>query len=107
MSEGDKYTCPLCVRALQQQERREQRKAEAAAAAEIEREAKEAQAARKAKLVCRSCPTQAETMAGFYHVLVGVYALVGVSAHICHQVVVVAGCDKAHLVANSNIANTK
>ena len=51
MSEGDKYTCPLCVRALQQQERREQRKAEAAAAAEIEREAKEAQAARKAKLV--------------------------------------------------------
>ena len=57
MSEGDKYTCPLCVRALQQQERREQRKAEAAAAAEIEREAKEAQAARKAKLVCMLCPT--------------------------------------------------
>ena len=51
MPEGDKYTCPLCVRALQQQERREQRRAEAAAAAEIEREAREAQAARKAKLV--------------------------------------------------------
>ena len=60
MSEGDKYTCPLCVRALQQQERREQRKAEAAAAAEMEREAKEAQAARKAKLVCGSCPTSRE-----------------------------------------------
>ena len=54
MSEDDQWACPLCVRALQQQERKEQRKAEAAAVAEIEREAREAQAARKAKLVCDS-----------------------------------------------------
>ena len=51
MDEGDKYTCPLCTRALQQKERKEQRRSEAAAAAEIEQQAREAQAARKAKLV--------------------------------------------------------
>ena len=55
MSEDEQWACPLCVRALQQQERKEQRKAEAAAAAEIEREAREAQAARKVKLVKALC----------------------------------------------------
>ena len=51
---SDKYTCPLCTRALQKEERKRQRQAEAAAAAELEREVREAQAARKAKLV-RAC----------------------------------------------------
>ena len=51
MDESEKYSCPLCMRALQQKARKEQRRVEAEAAAEIERDAREAQAARKAKLV--------------------------------------------------------
>ena len=51
MAEEEKYTCPVCTRALQKRQRQEQRRIEAEAAAEIEREAREAQAARKAKLV--------------------------------------------------------
>ena len=107
MSEGDKYTCPLCVRALQQQERREQRKAEAAAAAEIEREAKEAQAARKAKLVCMLCPTHKQRKR------LDCITTLCTHGRICAYItqkhirfVGDAGRYKALLVANSNTANT-
>lgn len=56
MAEEEKYTCPVCTRALQKRQRQEQRRMEAEAAAEIEREAREAQAARKAKLVSMHMP---------------------------------------------------
>ena len=108
MSEGDKYTCPLCVRALQQQERREQRKAEAAAAAEMEREAKEAQAARKAKLVCRPCSDTSREESSTLVLMCLLHSWLHFE-HVCHQKrisFVVYGHDKTGSVAISVMRKT-